>query len=608
MGKGNRTKKQQAASVLADAGKRSAAKKREMPTWVGTLIVVSVLVVIVLFATFSALNSRGVFLRGKVIYESEHFEITVPMMSYMVYTEYQEWVNTYESTGYMQYIKGQGGQGLNTSAPLRDQIYSSTTDEATGAVTTVTWFDYFAGRATASIQQVLVLCEQARQYGITLDESDYKTIDSTIESVELYAAYSGYTTSGYLSAMYGKGVGEKDVRAMMELTQLATKFTGIKMEEFENGATDVRMEEYYQQNKSVFDIYVDYISYAFEATFKPVSDETENAAEKNAEAYAKFLADKERYQNYITELAACTDAESFSNLLIRYLKEDLKLKNPEKEDDAVSLEALQLQSGAHHIDYKRSDEDLALEDWLFDTSDPVAAGDTNTFKEDKDAGREEIEPEEEGGEVTYEYKDATATYTACYVLKPVHKDDALLQDVGHILFKSDTFASLTDTSKLTGKVKELAQRLVDRGEKISAENMAKELIAVMKEEGKLITKVNEATGEEYYYIEKADFEAYGNGYTEDSNVFYEDVARGDMVKEFDAWLYDDDRILGEVSPAGVKTTYGYHVMYYAGEGDLENWKSLAREKISTADYEEWYKIAAASVTVTPTQKYWSKIN
>ncbi len=607
MGKGNRTKKQQAASVLAGSGKRSAAKKREMPTWVGTLIVVSVLVAIVLFATFSALNSRGVFLRGKVIYESEHFEITVSMMSYMVYTEYQEWVNTYQSTGYMQFIKGQGGSGLNTSAPLRDQIYSSTTDETTGAVTTVTWFDYFAGRATASIQQVLVLCEQARQYGITLDESDYKTIDSALESMELYAAYSGYTTSGYLSAMYGKGVGEKDVRAMMELTQLATKFTQIKMEEFENGATDLRMEEYYQNNKNLFDIYVDHISYTFNATFKPVSDETEDAATKNAEAYEKFVADKQRYENYITELAECTDAESFSNLLMLYLKEDLKLKDPEKSDDAAALEALQKQSDAHHINYKKTDDDLALEDWLFDTEDPVAAGDTHTIKDEKENGRKEIEPEEDGGEVTYEYEDATATYTVCYVLKPVHKDDALLQDVGHILFKSDTFASLTDTSKLTGKVKELAQRLVDRGEKISAENMAKELIAVMKADGKLITKTDEATGEEYYYIEKADFEAYGNDYTEDSNVFYEDVARGDMVTEFDAWLYDDGRVVGEVSPVGVKTTYGYHVMYYGGEGDLENWKSLAREKISTADYEEWYKIAAASVTITPTQKYWSKI-
>lgn len=597
MGKGNRNKQQQAASVLSGAAKRSAAKKREMPTWVGTLILVSVLVVIALFAIFSALNSRGVFLRGMVIYESEHFEITVPMMSYMVHTEYQEWVDNYQSSGYMQYIKGEGGSGLNTSVPLRQQIYSSKTNPTTGMLETVTWFDYFAGRATVSIQQVLVLCEQAYKYGVTLDESDYKAIDNALQTAELYAMYSGYTTSGYLAATYGKGVGEKDVRAMMELTQLATKFTNLKMEEFENGATDLRMEEYYQNNKSTFDVYVDYISYTFTATFEPVKEGTEDEDAKNAEAYAKFLADKEKYEKYINDLAACTDVEAFCTMLIDFLK----------AEGANDLEAMQKQSDAHHIDYEKSDDDSALEEWLFDSKNPVAAGDTKAIKEDEDMGRDEIDPEEEGGDPTYTYEEATATYTACYVLRPVHKDDAPLKNVGHILFKTDTFSKLTDASTLTGKTKELAQRLLDAGKAITAENMAKELVALMIAEGKLVEKTDEATGEKYYYIEKADFEAYGKEYTEDSNVFYENVARGDMVEEFDAWIYSDGRFLGEVSPAGVKTTYGYHVMYYMGDGELLNWKSTAKEKISAKDYEDWYKAVGATVTITPTQKYWSKI-
>lgn len=597
MGKGNRNKQQQAANVLSSAGKRSAAKKREMPTWVGTLILVSVLVAVVLFATFSALNSRGVFLRNMVIYESEHFEITVPMMSYMVYTEYQGWVENYESSGYMQYIKGEGGSGLNTSAPLREQIYSSKTNETTGMVETVTWFDYFAGRATTSIQQVLVLCEQAYKHGVTLDESDYQSIDNALQTAELYALYSGYTTSGYLAATYGKGVGEKDVRAMMELTQLATKFTNLKMEEFENGATDLRMEEYYQSNKSTFDVYVDYIAHSFEATFKPVDEETEDAAAKNAEAYEKYIADKQRYQDYIDQLSDCSDAEAFCTLLIQFLK----------AEGANDLEAVQKQSDAHHINYEKTDDESELEEWLFDTKNPVAAGSTNTITEDEDEAREEIEGEE-GAEPTYEYTEASATYTACYVLRPVHKDDALLKDVGHILFKTDTFSKLTDASTLTGKTKELAERLLKAGKGITAENMAKELVALMIEEGKLVEKTNEATGEKYYYIDKADFEAYGKEYTEDSNVFYEDVARGDMVTEFDAWLYDDNRVLGEVSPTGVKTTYGYHIMCYLGEGELSNWEKTAKEEISTKDYEDWYKEVGATVTITPTQKYWSKIN
>ena len=57
------------------------------------------------------------------------------MMSYMVYTEYQNWVQNYKNTGYMQYIKGSGGDALNTSKPLRSQNYSVVTDEKTGTTT-----------------------------------------------------------------------------------------------------------------------------------------------------------------------------------------------------------------------------------------------------------------------------------------------------------------------------------------------------------------------------------------------------------------------------------------------------------------------------------------
>ena len=39
------------------------------------------------------------------ILRTENFEITVPMMSYMVYSEYHEWVNFYQGSGFMQYVK-----------------------------------------------------------------------------------------------------------------------------------------------------------------------------------------------------------------------------------------------------------------------------------------------------------------------------------------------------------------------------------------------------------------------------------------------------------------------------------------------------------------------
>lgn len=589
MGKGNRTRQQKAANVLASGtgNKNKAGQKREMPTWVGTLIVVAVLAVIVLFSVFCILNSRGVFVRNKVIAKTEHFEVTVPMMSYMVYTEYQNWVNQYESTGYMQYIKGEGGQGLSTSTPLREQLYSSKDGVE------VTWFDKFADSAATSVEQILVLCEQAHRYGITLNEEEIANVDNAMMMLQLYAAYSGYTTSGYISAMYGRGVSQKDVRAMMELSELATKMTNIKTEEFENGATDVRVENYYNEHKDDFDVYVSYISYTFETKFDAVDSKEENAATKNAEAAEKYVAEQNKYKERVAALAACTTSKDFCDLLIKYLQ----------EDGMTNAEAVKKQSDAHHIEYEKSEDEDKLEAWLFDTKNPIKANDTHVIESEGDT------PVEQGGEDEEPtYRDSTSTYTVCFVLEPVHKDDAPVQNVGHILFKTETFKDLKDTSQLTGKTKELAQSLLDKGETISAEAMAKALIEKMIADGKMVSKTD-ADGNSYYTISKADFEAYGKDYTEDSNVFYEEVKRGDMVTEFDAWIYDESRIDGEIGAAAVKTTYGYHIMYYVDAGEEANWVVIVKNELSAADYEAWYKAVSdkAACPIEVIEKHWKKI-
>ena len=158
-------------------------------------------------------------------------------------------------------------------------------------------------------------------------------------------------------------------------------------------------------------------------------------------------------------------------------------------------------------------------------------------------------------------------------------------------------------------IDKLAQSLLDKGQTISAENMAKALVDLMIAEGKLVTKTTE-DGKTYYHMEKDAFKEYGEAYTEDSNVFYEDVKRGDMVAEYEEWLYADERIKNEVSPTAVKTTYGYHVMFYDGHGEDINWIVDAKEAISTKDYEEWYKAVAevCKSKIETNADYWSKIN
>lgn len=67
------------------------------------------------------------------------------------------------------------------------------------------------------------------------------------------------------------------------------------------------------------------------------------------------------------------------------------------------------------------------------------------------------------------------------------------------------------------------------------------------------------------------FGALAAEYTEDTgsketNGLYEKVMRGEMVSEFDEWLYDEARKPGDTEII-FSDDFGYHIMYYVGETD-----------------------------------------
>ena len=70
----------------------------------------------------------------------------------------------------------------------------------------------------------------------------------------------------------------------------------------------------------------------------------------------------------------------------------------------------------------------------------------------------------------------------------------------------------------------------------------------------------------------------------DSNVFYEDVNKGDMVEEFEDWLF-------EASTKGaigmVETDYGWHIMWYGGETEAA-WINSAHAGATSEDIGEWF--------------------
>lgn len=76
---------------------------------------------------------------------------------------------------------------------------------------------------------------------------------------------------------------------------------------------------------------------------------------------------------------------------------------------------------------------------------------------------------------------------------------------------------------------------------------------------------------------------------------YEGVYKGQMVTEFEDWCFDESRQVGDTGI--VKTSYGYHIMYYVGTGDMY-WRTLADNGLRNADYDSWYTDFSANYNVS----------
>ncbi len=66
---------------------------------------------------------------------------------------------------------------------------------------------------------------------------------------------------------------------------------------------------------------------------------------------------------------------------------------------------------------------------------------------------------------------------------------------------------------------------------------------------------------------------------------YEEVAPGDMVTEFNDWCFDAERKVGDHGI--VKTSYGYHIMYFVGQTETRAWYDAAAEQLVSTKLQEF---------------------
>lgn len=86
------------------------------------------------------------------------------------------------------------------------------------------------------------------------------------------------------------------------------------------------------------------------------------------------------------------------------------------------------------------------------------------------------------------------------------------------------------------------------------------------------------------------FAELANEYSEDggSNTnggLYEGVYKGQMVSSFEDWCFNEGHKAGDSGI--IQSSYGYHIMYYSGTGDVY-WKIQVTDAYRSKTYSDWY--------------------
>ena len=94
--------------------------------------------------------------------------------------------------------------------------------------------------------------------------------------------------------------------------------------------------------------------------------------------------------------------------------------------------------------------------------------------------------------------------------------------------------------------------------------------------------------------------------SKDNGGLIENVAKGDMVSEFNDWCYEAGRKTGDTGI--VESSYGSHIMYFTGYTDTEYWHYACENALKSDAFSTWYDETTESVTAEVDESGMDAIN
>lgn len=497
------------------------------------IVAAIVVVAIVAGVAVSVINSTGsTIFRTKVATVGD-YNISSVEYQYYYRTIYNYYYN-YTTQGY--------SLGLDATVAPDEQKYTADdeaqesdhdhdheghTHEETEVNKYDTWADYFSDQTLIQIKNYVVLAQLAEKEGISLTEVEEKDVETQIEEMRSTAVEGNYTLNAYLKLMYGAGTSEKLVRKLLLRDTLARKYAEVKVGEYADAFTIEEVNKEYSENKNEY-IYADYRFQSFSVSDNESSDVTK----KRAEEFMAKATSAETFETAADEILIADAIES--------AKESAEASGSTEPVDEASIKKEYtdnkdntLKASATFADTNNTNADMAK--WIFESSAKV--GEVKLF---------EVKNE-----------DKVSQYIVALLVKAPYRIEDFGVNVRHILF------NFNETStEPTAEEKKAAKEKAD---------------AALKE-------WNSGDKTEDSFAEIAVEQSADTGSVSKGGL-YENIVKGQMVKNFEDWCFDSSRKTGDTGI--VETEYGYHVMYYVNTSDKPIWESTARNNLASEKYDEY---------------------
>ena len=395
-------------------------------------------------------------------------------------------------------------------------------DQETGE----TWSDYFMKSAAETAKFDYAVYDEAKAAGYTLSAESEQAIQDSLKELETQVKDNGFKSlNDYFDQVYGKGCSKDSYLAYQRLRATASEYSN-KLQD-ERTFTDEQIQAKDDENPAKYST-ATYRSYYLSASnYKP-----ETAASEDEDEEAEEISEEE--QAAIDE-QALKDAKADADAMVA----------ASTTEKGYTDKALELAIDSAKSTYENADATLhsgdsydninsLFVDWLFDSA--RKAGDVTTIA------------------------DADSGYYVLYFLS-TDENNYNTVNVRHILISPEN-----DEDTDEDGTPDSASDAADAAAKAKAEQLLADW------------KAGEATEDSFAQL------ATDNSSDSAEGGLYENVYKGQMVSEFEDWCYDSARKPGDTDI--VKTTYGYHVMYFVGEG--ENYRrSQILSDLAEDAYNEW---------------------